>query len=138
MFKIILCALAVLLTSCHQGSRTFNNKFSDNEIRFYSVNNYTQQALVQLVKDTDLPGCHNFFRKTKVHRVSVIGFEGCTVYSEKNCPDAHVVEASWKAKKKNDANQQAPQQVLTEGSRWVVTNEGNIGLSSWKCSLKPE
>ena len=135
MRTLIILGLAVFIAAC--ASSTTNESASDGDskgkIRFYRVNDIGQQTSLTVVKSTDEIGCHNFFKKSRLHRIAVTGFEYCEVYAEKNCEAGSKLSAQWMAKKVKSADKMQPTTTFTKGSRWVFDAQGNIRAHSWRC-----
>ncbi len=96
------------------------------DFRMYTANKLMQQREVTFVLNTDEPGCHNLIKKRRIYRVAQIGFESCTVYSEKNCEEGTEIPVSWKNKKD-------PITSFTRGARWFLPGERGSKMRSWKC-----
>lgn len=79
-----------------------------------------------MVRNTDEPGCHNLITKRRIYRVAQIGFEFCTLYSEKDCEEGAEIAVSWKNKKE-------PATEITPGARWFLPGERGSKMASWKC-----
>ena len=105
---------------------TFWNLVSAADFRMYTANKLKQQREVTFVLNTDEPGCHNLIKKRRIYRVAQIGFETCTVYSEKDCEEGTEVPVSWKNKKD-------PVTSFTRGARWFLPGELGSKMRSWKC-----
>jgi hypothetical protein len=110
------------------------NRSPDEQILFYRTNAHMQQTKLLLVKGDSTPGCHNLFIDSRVHRVAVLGFSQCQVFSEKDCAADSIVAGAWQTKSslKDDLNQQTE---FTQGTRWILNNEGNTDIRSWNCEL---
>ena len=102
------------------------NLASAADFRMYTANDLMQQREITFVRNTDEPGCHNLFTKRRVYRVAQIGFENCTVFSEKDCEEGTEIPVSWKNKKE-------PTTVFTRGARWYLPGERGSKMGSWKC-----
>ena len=96
------------------------------DFRMYTANKLMQQREVTFVRNTDEPGCHNLFKKRKIYRVAQIGFETCSVYSEKDCEEGSEIPVSWKNKKD-------PVTSFTRGARWFLPGERGSKMRSWRC-----
>lgn len=119
----------VLLISCMIISPSL---LADTEkyqiIRFYKLNKKQQQnRLVMKEKKLKLSGCHNFFLSPRVYRLTQIGFNYCSLYSEKNCKANTEITGLWKKKSKN--------MQFTEGGRWFFNQNSQYGIKakSWYC-----
>ncbi len=136
MRVLIILVLTALLTACaSSSSRSAEDSQAANKgkIRFYRVNDLGQQTILSVVKDTEKPGCHNFFKKSRLHRIAVTGFQYCEVYSNKNCQAGSKLSAQWMAKKVKSEDKKQPTTKFTKGSRWVFDRGGNIRAHSWRC-----
>ncbi len=100
------------------------------EIRFYSANSKQQQSLISFVTGTSKPGCHNFLTKRRVYRVSLVGFEYCRMFAEKNCEAEAIVTARWK-------NEKPPTDMLNPGARWFLAGKRGTKIASWECYKAP-
>lgn len=97
-------------------------------IRIYKLNSKDQSVRIQMLDRTaKATGCHNFFTKPKVSRITQIGFKSCTLYSKRNCSVEHAIEGQWKEKDKSVE--------LTEGGKWLFTYDDPKGIraKSWSC-----
>jgi len=99
-----------------------------NLIRFYTVNDRGQESLIHLVLNTDESGCHAFPFSRKVHRVAVIGFSYCEVFSTRACDAGTEVSAQWKKRPQETATRFHP------GSQWYLDPEGEVEISAWRCT----
>lgn len=133
---IVISTLTVLLVACSSSSIRSASTTADagkGKIRFYRVNDIGQQTALTVVKDTDKTGCHNFFKKSRLHRVAVTGFEYCEVYAKKDCDASSKLSAQWLARKVKSEDKKQPTTRFTKGSRWVFDKGGNIKAHSWRC-----
>lgn len=101
------------------------------EFRAYIANKLKQQDKVWLPFSAKKPGCHNMIITLEVYRVAQIGFESCTIYSEKDCKPGSEIEVRWKNEKK-------PTTVITPGARWFLPGETGSDMASWKCVTKDD
>ena len=133
---LIILALTGSLLACSSSS-TGPASTSDNagkgKIRFYRVNDLGQQTALTVVKGADKTGCHNFFKKSRLHRVAVTGFQYCEVFADKNCAAGSKLSAQWQAKKIKSEDKKQPTTTFTKGTRWVFDKGGNIRAHSWRC-----
>ncbi len=132
----IILAIAGLLVACASSSTSSTSGpdgVSKGKIRFYRVNDLGQQTILSVVKDTDKTGCHNLFKKSRLHRIAVTGFQYCEVFAEKNCKTGSKLSAQWLAKKVKSEDKKQPTTTFTKGSRWVFDRGGNIRAHSWRC-----
>ena len=131
---LILLTLTGLLAACASSSQpAASTDANKGKIRFYRVNDLGQQTILTVVKNTDKTGCHNFFKKSRLHRIAVTGFQFCEVYSDKNCEASSKLSAQWLAKKVKSEDKKNPTTTFTKGSRWVFDRQGNIKAHSWRC-----
>lgn len=133
---LIILALTGSLLACASSSTAPNSTSADvrkGKIRFYRVNDRGQQTILSVVKDTDKTGCHNFFKKSRLHRIAVTGFQYCEVYSNKNCDAGSKLSAQWLAKKVKSEDKKQPTTRFTKGTRWVFDRAGNVKARSWQC-----
>lgn len=135
--RFLLCLVLIsFLSACAssgggQSSKSAGN--SDNNIWFYRLNNKAQQTSFTLVKDTNVAGCHNMLKKSRLHRIALKGFQYCEVFAEKDCRDGTQLSAQWLAKKVKSEDKKHPTTKFTKGSRWVFDREGNVKARSWRC-----
>lgn len=97
-------------------------------IRFYKLNSKDQPVRVIVREKTaKASGCHNFLGEKTIYRLTQIGFEYCSVYSEKNCVESSILEGLWD--EKDNASQ------LTQGGEWLFNYDLERGLKmkSWSC-----
>ena len=98
------------------------------EIRLYKIDK--KQKLTKahyLFGKGDEPGCHNLPFGYGVFRVTVVKFESCSVFSEKDCQPESILPAWWKGRKD-------PVTRLTRGSHWYLDKDkDNIKVASWSC-----
>ena len=102
----------------------------NQKIRFYKINNKEQADKIRFTaRKSRKPGCHNFVRKVRVHRVVQIGYNSCTIYSSKNCAEENAVVAI----RDKEPNQQKSE--LSQGYSWFPVDEHKRGarLKSWYC-----
>ena len=134
MRVISIILLITFLSACastgDSGSASNNN---DNNIWFYRTNSQGQQTSFTLVKDTNLPGCHNMLKLSRLHRIALKGFQYCEVFAEKDCQEGTKLSAQWLAKRVKSEDKKQPTTKFTKGSRWVFDREGNIRARSWQC-----
>jgi len=97
------------------------------DIRFYTINDRGQQSLLPLVWKPDSPGCHALPISWKVHKVAVVRFEYCEVFSSRDCADGTQVKAYWKKKPNRSAT------FLTPGTEWYFDPKGEVEVGSWRC-----
>jgi hypothetical protein len=97
------------------------------EVRFYRIRDDGFLENLHLVRGKNKPGCHNLSGFRKAHRIAVIDFSYCSVYSSDDCAPGTEIPAYWK--KKPDRKETR----LTEGSLWYLDPETNVKLGSWQC-----
>jgi hypothetical protein len=106
----------------------------DNRIWFYKLNKKGQQYEVRIVRNTDKTGCFNFPRKAKVYRIGQTGFTHCEVFADKDCNDTSKQIAHWTGDVKRDKSLNEPTAQLRPGSMWVIKDNKNVILRSWRCT----
>lgn len=130
----LLAPLAVLLLSDHaNGSLGINDaqaqSSSTKAVRFYKVNRDLQADRLRFTNSAaSKPGCHNFIKKARVHRLVQIGYQRCSVYAEKSCLAESIVGAVTE-------KDEMPVTDLTEGVSWFFDQDNARGerLKSWYC-----
>ncbi|MBL4671888.1 MAG: hypothetical protein JKX81_06475 [Arenicella sp.] len=98
-------------------------------IRFYKINkDGITQALRFTASKARAPGCHNFIRKARLHRVVQFRYKGCRVYSKKGC-DAESIMSFYRDK------EPSPTTELSEGFGWRPVGDHKRGekAKSWYC-----
>lgn len=108
---------------------------ADPEIKFYRLSRDKRIAEIEFILGTKDTGCHNFTPGRKVHRVSVIGFEFCSLFSESNCDKDSALKAKWKGRTRIESKKH-PLIELTQGSRWYLDPKTNVKAQSWYCKGK--
>lgn len=100
------------------------------DFRIYRANKQLQQDRV-LARNEDEPGCHNMLLTITVYRVAQIGYEYCTVYSERDCESGSEIPVTWKL-------EDAPVKQFTQGARWFLVGENPRGhkMGSWYCQAR--
>lgn len=88
------------------------------------------------VYNTDEAGCHSFSVRRKVHRISVAGYEYCSVFAKSSCDKDSVLKAKWKGRAKQDKRKKKPLTKLTQGSLWYLDPKTNVKVGSWFCKEK--
>ena len=99
-------------------------------IRFYKINKKDQADRIQFTASkARKPGCHNFIKKARVHRVVQIGYTSCQLYSSKNC----AADTAIPAVRAKQSDQQKTE--LAQGYSWFPVDENKRGarLKSWYC-----
>jgi len=115
--------LLVLLALCVSFPALAGRK---TEFRIYKANKLKQLDRIWLPFDGNKPGCHNMLIKLEIYRAGQIGFDQCTVYSEKDCKAGSEIEVRWK-------NEGKPTTTITQGSLWFLPGETGSDMGSWKC-----
>ncbi len=112
-----------LLAACFLGMTAL----AQAEIRFYKIRKNGQQMNIRMALGTDKPGCHAFPVKRKVHRIAVVNFKHCQLYSTRACEAGSEIPALWKNKPQKEAV------VFTPGSQWYLSPDGNTPVQAWMC-----
>jgi len=102
---------------------------SKQTVRFYKVNRQLQADRLRFTnKAAKKPGCHNFIKKTRVHRLVQLGYESCSLYAKKSCLAESIISAVTEKDK-------TPVTTLTEGKSWFFDIEHRRGTraKSWYC-----
>jgi hypothetical protein len=100
-----------------------------SSIRFYKINkDGITQALRFTAGKARTPGCHNFMRKARLHRVVQFQYKSCRVYSKKSC-DAESIMSFYRDK------EATPTTELSEGFGWYPVGDHKRGekAKSWFC-----
>lgn len=98
-------------------------------IRFYKINkDDITQALRFTASKAHKPGCHNFIRKARLHRVVQFRYKICHVYSKKSC-DSESIMSFYRDK------EPTPTTDLSEGFGWYPVGDHKRGekAKSWFC-----
>lgn len=100
----------------------------DPDIRFYKANKKLQQDRIMDFGKGDEAGCHDFLKKTRVHRIGVVGYQHCVLYSERDCAAGSEIPSKWKEGGESKIE-------LTQGARWFPEREDIRGthVGSWNC-----
>ena len=130
---ILLITFLSACASSGNSSQSTSASNSDGNIWFYRTNSKGQQIGFTLVKDTNVPGCHNLLKTSRLHRIAVKGFQYCEVFAEKDCQEGTKLSAQWLAKRVKSDDKKQPTTKFSKGSRWVFDREGNIMARSWRC-----
>lgn len=125
MRTIIACTLTLLIIALSSPI----SAGSDPTVRFYKINKKGQQRHLEFTRNTDEQGCHNFLKRTKVHRVAQVRFDYCKVFTERDCAEGSEIAARWEGKEE-------PTTKLTQGSLWLLADTDNVKIRSWEC-VKP-
>ena len=136
------------------------------DVRFYKVNRQIQANRIRFTANkAALPGCHNFLKRSRIHKAVQIGYTSCRLFAEKDCAAESIVAVSRETEKVETddlatanleaddlatANLEAdeletaePTEVrattntLSEGAGWYPVSDHRRGvkLRSWSCSL---
>ena len=101
-------------------------------IRFYEINKRGQQDRISVAGRNDT-GCNPFLNKPLAYRFNQVGYEYCTLYTERSCPEGSEVIARWSG--------DGPETTkLTQGGKWILQGgtERGIKIGSWDCQLPSE
>jgi len=104
-------------------------------ISFYKINkDEITQALRFVRGKARKPGCHNFIRKARLHKVVQFSYQQCQVYAKKNCAAESLMQFY---------RSDEPEIItsdLTEGFGWQPVGEHKRGekAKSWNCDLAEE
>lgn len=125
---VIAFILTCLLSSWGQAYAE-NRQF----IRFYKINNKEQPTRLTMRRKTaEQAGCHNFRLKARVFQLNQIGYEYCSLYSEKDCKESSIINATERGSETAESN-------LTEGLTWypqsanTPTHKRGVKIKSWYC-----
>lgn len=102
---------------------------SKKTVRFYKVNRQLQADRLRFTnKAASKPGCHNFIKKTRVHRLVQLGYERCSLYAKKSCLAESIINGVTEKDK-------TPVTDLTQGKSWFFDIEHKRGTraKSWYC-----
>lgn len=125
--SLLIATLAVMIFGVSQSLQAVE---PNQKIRFYKINNKGQADKIRFTASkVRKPGCHNFIKKVRVHRVVQIGYNACELYSAKNCKAESLIEAT-RAKEPNQRKTE-----LSQGYSWFPAAEHKRGarLKSWSC-----
>jgi len=98
-------------------------------VRFYKVNRQLQADRLRFTnRAAKKAGCHNFIKKTRVHRIVQLGYERCSLYAKKSCLAESVLSAVTEKDK-------TPVTNLSQGVSWFFDIEHKRGerAKSWYC-----
>lgn len=100
------------------------------DFRIYRANQRLQLDRVPAMNG-DEPGCHNMLLSIRIYRVAQIGYEHCTVYSERDCEEGSEVPVTWK-------QEDEPVKQFTQGDRWFLVGDEPQGhkMGSWYCKAR--
>jgi hypothetical protein len=99
-------------------------------ISFYKINkDGITQALRFTARKARSPGCHNFIKKARLHRVVQFQYKVCHVYAKKRC-DADSIMSFYLEKEPESQTTD-----LTQGYGWLPVGEHKRGekAKSWHC-----
>ena len=142
IYSISLNSLAETNTSNHNTSDNIErlniessnsaNTISTQTVRFYKANKHLQRIRLYPSKNkTGKPGCHNFKRSRRIAEVVQIGYDSCSIYTQKNCDSDSIIKAKH-------AGQDTYSERLTEGHGWFPKPQSEkdrrgVKLRSWSC-----
>lgn len=113
-------------------SSTDRSELGVRTIRFYRANKHHQSSrlYVSKAKSNGL-GCHNFKRARRIATIVQVGYESCSIYTQKNCDTESALSA-------NHSNQDAYAERLTSGHGWLPKlqskkDKRGMKLRSWSC-----
>jgi hypothetical protein len=139
VFAISLTTLsAPILVNAQESAR--------RDVRFYKVNGQIQPTRIRFTaKKAVLAGCHNFVKRTRIHRAVQIGYSSCRLYADKDCAALSIVAVSRETDDLQAEDleadeapiEKATSNTLSEGVGWYPVSEHRRGvkLRSWSCSL---
>ena len=130
IYKSILLGLLIILPQISQAQ----DRISHRDVRFYKVNKFLQADRIRFTKKRAAQaGCHNFLKKSRVHRAVYFGFGACSLFSQKDCPLDSVIAV---AREKDEVSTT----VMAEGYSWFPQSEHPQGskLKSWYCSASAD
>ncbi len=119
---------AIFLSSSIQLSQAQSQDHRD--VRFYKVNKFLQADRIRFTKKKAKQlGCHNFLKKSRVHKAVQFGYGACSLFSKKDCPLDSVIAIAR-------AKDEVSTTVMAEGYGWLTQSEHLQGskLRSWYCS----
>ena len=121
------------------------------DVRFYKVNRQIQPDRIRFTANkAALPGCHNFLKRSRIHRAVQIGYTSCSVFADKDCAATSIVAVSRETDDLEAENldtenletaapvaARATSNTLSEGVGWYPVSDHRRGvkLRSWSCSL---
>ena len=111
---------------------------SGADIDFFKIDRKGHLSEVMFVYNTDEAGCHSFSTRRKVHRISVIDYEYCSVFAKSSCAEYSVIKAKWKGRIRRNKRKKNPLSKLTQGSLWYLDPTTNVKIGSWYCKAKIE
>lgn len=123
--RCLLLSLLMLLFT--HSKATANDR---QRISFYKINkDGITQSLRFVAAKARKPGCHNFIRKARLHRVVSYQFESCQVYSKKNC-QADSIMPFYREKEPEIHTTK-----LSQGYGWYPVGSHKRGekAKSWQC-----
>ena len=101
----------------------------DPSVRFYEINKREQQDRISIPGRND-PGCNAFLKKPRTYRFNQVGYQYCTLYTERGCNEGDEIIARWSGV--------GPELTeLTQGGKWILQGgtERGINVGSWNCEL---
>lgn len=116
------------------------------DVRFYKVNRQIQSNRIRFTANkAALSGCHNFLKRSRIHRAVQIGYSSCSLFADKDCATLSIVAVSRETDdlETDDLEtdeapiDKATSNTLSEGVGWYPVSEHRRGvkLRSWSCSL---
>jgi len=101
-------------------------------ISFYKINkDGITQALRFTRRKGRQPGCHNFIRKARLHKVVQFQYQQCQVFSKKNCAPESQMQFY------RDDEPEILAKDLSSGFGWRPVGEHKRGekAKSWNCQI---
>jgi len=121
----LMCATLIALCSVPQSQASERQRIS-----FYKINkDGITQALRFTRRKARKPGCHNFIRKARLHKVVQFQYAQCQVFSQKNC------SADSQMQFYRDDEPDILAKNLTSGFGWRPVGDHKRGekAKSWHC-----
>ena len=132
--RITLVSALCLLINVTANAETNKQTATKNgpTIRFYKINKHQQTSKIAVSrKKSSRKGCHNFRFSPRVLTLVQTGFNSCSVFIERNCPETALAKASHS---KSDGFTHK----LTQGHAWYIEKQTDkdtkgVKLRSWSC-----
>ncbi len=121
----VLCSALMVVCSPSQSQASERQRIS-----FYKINkDGITQALRFTRSKARKPGCHNFIRKARLHKVVQFQYQQCQVFSQKNCA------ADSQMPFYRDDEPEILAENLTSGFGWRPVGDHKRGekAKSWNC-----